>query len=559
MSNIRKLKFAIICESTMLADWQVDTINELVKSNVAKLDLIIIAENDSSKKNNKPIVLKIIDKLFSRKNFYSLWQRTLKKDRKINLRDEEYFSDANVIKCNIKKKGKYRDYFDENDLLSIKKNNLDFILRFGLNIITGDILEVPKYGIWSFHHGDERKYRGRPACFWEMYNNENKIGGILQRLNEKLDSGVILKRWFIKNNKLSWKDNLEELRKYGTILPKQVCIDIINSNDNYFFNKPSKTTAKIRYLPTNKEMVFFAFTIIKNYILFFKKKFMIDSWKIGLIEEKIENYLFNDSKKEIKWFGSNDKNIFFADPFITKRNEDFIVYFEKFYHNKNRGAISQFLINKNKVIIDELDVIKDNNHYSFPFIFEEDNKLYLLPEQMSKNSVQLYKIDKNSGEVLSKNVILNNIKLSDPTIFSHNSKYWLFGTVDGIKLMAWYTNDIDSPWKEHMNNPIKIDISSSRNAGGLFYNDGELIRFSQDCSKEYGSRIALNKILELTKNSFHEETLKYIEPKSEWDYNEGLHTIGFTNDHIIIDAKKSIFHFETFIRKIIRKIGFKWI
>ena len=254
MTKKQQLKFGIICESTMLADWQIDTIKEIVNSKAGSLDLIILCENSKINKNEKSIITKIINKIFSNKLLYSLWQKTLKKDKKINI-EEENLVDGIVLKCDVKKKGKYRDYFSEKDLQSIKKRNLDFILRFGLNIITGEILEIPKYGIWSFHHGDERKYRGRPACFWEMYNNDNKIGGILQRLNEKLDGGVILKRWFIKNNKISWKNNLDELRNYGTLLPKQVCIDIINGNESYIFNKPSKTSAKIRYIPTNKEMI----------------------------------------------------------------------------------------------------------------------------------------------------------------------------------------------------------------------------------------------------------------------------------------------------------------
>jgi len=550
----QQLKFGIICESTMLADWQIDTIKEIVNSKAGSLDLIILCENSKINKNEKSIITKIINKIFSNKLLYSLWQKTLKKDKKINI-EEENLVDGIVLKCNIRKKGKYRDYFSEEDLRSIKERNLDFILRFGLNIITGEILDIPKYGIWSFHHGDERKYRGRPACFWEMYNNENEIGGILQRLNEKLDGGIILKRWFIKNNKISWKNNLDELRNYGTLLPKQVCIDIINGNENYIFNKPSKTSAKIRYVPKNIEMVSFIFTLFKNYFYFFKKKFMIDSWKIGLIEDKIGYYAFNDSKTKIKWFESNDKNVFFADPFLTKQGEDFIVFFEKFNHNDNRGMISRFLIDKNKKISNEIEVIRDKNHYSFPYIFEENNKLYILPEQMSKNLVEIYEIDKNSGKVLSKKIILDNIKLSDPTIFCYNSKYWLFGTVNGIELMAWHANEIFGTWTEHKNNPIKIDISSSRNAGRILYNEEELIRFSQDCSKDYGSRIAINKILELSEINFLEETIGYIEPKNEWDYNEGLHTISFTNNYIVIDAKKSIFHFKTLKKKIFKKIG----
>ena len=40
-----------------------------------------------------------------------------------------------------------------------------FMLRVGFNIIRGEILNVPKYGVWSFHHDDEVKYRGGPAGY----------------------------------------------------------------------------------------------------------------------------------------------------------------------------------------------------------------------------------------------------------------------------------------------------------------------------------------------------------------------------------------------------------
>jgi len=306
-------------------------------------------------------------------------------------------------------------------------------------------------------------------------------------------------------------------------------------------------------------MIFFIFVILKNYVFFFTQKFMIDSWKLGLIEKNIEDYIFDNSETNIKWIGSKDKSKFFADPFICTINEKLCVFFEKFDHNKNVGSIAKFFIDENKKILEEEEIIKDGNHYSFPYIFEKEERLYLIPEQMSKNKVEIYEMDKTSGKIISKNSILNDIQLSDPIIFYHNSKFWLLGTIDGIKLMAWHADNIHDSWKEHGNNPIKIDISSSRNAGRIFYKDGDLIRLSQDCSKEYGSRIAVNKISELSKNTFKEEALKHIEPHNDWLYNEGLHTVGFTENFVIIDAKKSIFHLPTVLKKSAKKLGFKWI
>jgi len=47
------------------------------------------------------------------------------------------------------------------------------------------------FGVWSWHHGDEDKYRGGPPAFWEIVNADPVTGALLQRLTERLDGA-----WF---------------------------------------------------------------------------------------------------------------------------------------------------------------------------------------------------------------------------------------------------------------------------------------------------------------------------------------------------------------------------
>lgn len=67
----------------------------------------------------------------------------------------------------------------------------DIVIRFGFGIIVGDILSAPEYGVLSYHHGNVRKYRGRPPGFWEFMNGENSAGVTVQQLTESLDGGLI--------------------------------------------------------------------------------------------------------------------------------------------------------------------------------------------------------------------------------------------------------------------------------------------------------------------------------------------------------------------------------
>ena len=75
---------------------------------------------------------------------------------------------------------------------AVKAANLDVVVRCGFNILRGDILNSARYGVWSFHHGDNDFYRGGPAFFWEVYEDNPLSGVILQVLNEQLDAGFVL-------------------------------------------------------------------------------------------------------------------------------------------------------------------------------------------------------------------------------------------------------------------------------------------------------------------------------------------------------------------------------
>lgn len=69
---------------------------------------------------------------------------------------------------------------------------LDVLIRFGFGIIRGDVLDAPTYGVFSYHHGDLRRYRGRPAGFWEFMHDEDTIGVTLQQLTDELDCGKVI-------------------------------------------------------------------------------------------------------------------------------------------------------------------------------------------------------------------------------------------------------------------------------------------------------------------------------------------------------------------------------
>lgn len=71
-------------------------------------------------------------------------------------------------------------------------SDADFGVRFGYGFLVGDVLDAPEEGILSFHHGDLRAYRGRPAGFWEFVHGAGEAGITVQRLTDELDAGYVV-------------------------------------------------------------------------------------------------------------------------------------------------------------------------------------------------------------------------------------------------------------------------------------------------------------------------------------------------------------------------------
>lgn len=78
------------------------------------------------------------------------------------------------------------------DVVEAVAEESDVAVRLGFGVLKGEILTAPTHGVVSFHHGDVRRYRGRPVGVWEFYHDEPEAGVTLQQLTETLDGGGIV-------------------------------------------------------------------------------------------------------------------------------------------------------------------------------------------------------------------------------------------------------------------------------------------------------------------------------------------------------------------------------
>ncbi len=209
----KKLKISIILDKNYINWYLYDLINWCVISNKFEV-LCILRNNDKTKKIYHQNILSKLIYHFSNSGFFGIiniifWKyfniiesKYVKKNFKIyNHHFKIYKSEQFNLKTIYlnpesfpKKKNRYIYKYTESDIEKLKRLNLDFIINGSEKVLKGEILDVPKLGIISIHHGDNRKFRGGPGGFWETYFNEKYSGYIIQILNENLDSGNVVHR-----------------------------------------------------------------------------------------------------------------------------------------------------------------------------------------------------------------------------------------------------------------------------------------------------------------------------------------------------------------------------
>ena len=105
------------------------------------------------------------------------------------------------------------DRIDPESIRRIKSYSCDYLIRLGFGILKGEVLQISG-GVLSLHHGDNRKYIGGPAGFWEVIYREKYVGVTLQLINENLDKGEVLARAEITNY-YNYSKNQFHLKKQG--------------------------------------------------------------------------------------------------------------------------------------------------------------------------------------------------------------------------------------------------------------------------------------------------------------------------------------------------------
>lgn len=434
----------------------------------------------------------------------------------------------------------------------IKARDLDVLIRFGFNILKGDILSAAKFGVWSFHHGDNDFYRGTPPYFWEMVEGRPRCGAILQVLNEELDNGLVLaKGQYANEGGLSlfrnsvgpywgsghfviWK--LKELHEQGFEALKARAIP----------QAPYRGQRAVYRKPANGEVVrWLGGAVLRK--LKERRQRRILHWQMAL-RRGAETPSIQPGAGTVDLssfhFITAPKGHFYADPFLFEREGRMYLFLEDYSYAEQRGDLVVMDVTDGVPATADL-CLRTGSHLSYPFVFAHEGETYMIPETMAAGEVALYRAEAFPHRWVKEKVLYEG-SIVDTTLWVQDGVFYFFATfiVPGTEAMSLHLFTADSltgAWRHHPANPISNDVRDARGAGHMFRRDGVLYRPAQDCSGTYGRAIRFYRVDVLTPDAYSETLVLDLEPDAVPAYAgmpaEGIHTYNRAGAFEVIDAK----------------------
>lgn len=553
--NQEKLRIGILLDDLDVDAWAYKMIEILHGSAYASLDFIIV--NQIKPVNNRTLKEKfkhnfhrigsvIVAKLLDFVHFRVLERATILPDALALVNIRNLLPDVEVLEV-IPHQKIMSDYFSAEDIDKIQQQNLDILIRFGFRILRGEILNSARYGIWSYHHGDNRVNRGGPAGFWESMQQWSETGAILQILNEDLDNGLVLARSWSCTNRFNVGDNVNNLFwKTLSIMPRKI-EELHRVGEKDFFEKVERNNShpgfysnRLFKRPSNYEYA-------KLLLHRCQQKLKITQERMRYMEQWQLRFCFGKGVASSMWRYKPiipPKDRFWADPHIVFKDEEYHVFIEELPYSTGKGHISVMQIKTDGTWTEPVKVINKPYHLSYPFVFEYQDELYMIPESMANETVELYKCQEFPHQWEFCMNLMEGVKAADATVLYRDGKWWLFANmveVEGAPIsdeLFLYSSDelLSTDWKRHPASPVVSDVKSARPAGRIFEQNGKLYRPSQNCSHRYGYGFNLCEIKILNDDDYKEEIVTSVKPDWEPDVL-ATHTFSHEGKLSMIDVK----------------------
>ncbi len=232
---------------------------------------------------------------------------------------------------------------------------------------------------------------------------------------------------------------------------------------------------------------------------------------------------------------------FWADPFAAAAGGRHYVFFEELPFAAGRAHISVVEVDREGRASEPVRVLERDYHLSYPFLVEDEGRLYMIPESAHNHCVEIYRCVEFPHRWKRERTLLDGLWVADATVHREGGRWWMFATVgrEGAEvndeLHVFTADRLLGDWKPHRANPVKSDVRGARPAGRPWREGGALVRPAQVCAPLYGSGIALQRVTRLDEHGYAEEERARIAPAAG-EGVLGVHTVNRCGPLVVADA-----------------------
>lgn len=198
------------------------------------------------------------------------------------------------------------------DFEFIKELNPDMIITCAYGqILSEEILNIPKLGCFNLHGSLLPKYRGGAPIHYALLNGDEKTGITLMYMDKGMDSGDMIAKEEIK---IEDNDNIESLTNKLSIIASKMIIKYLPSLIDGTNNRVKQDISKVTFSPIiTREDEHLDFNVTAREI--FNRYRMLSpnplpNIKIDGIEYKISECKIVDASGKVSTVVSKDKNSF---------------------------------------------------------------------------------------------------------------------------------------------------------------------------------------------------------------------------------------------------------
>lgn len=278
-----------------------------------------------------------------------------------------------------------------------------------------------------------------------------------------------------------------------------------------------------------------------------------ESWNVAWRKRPVASLL--EDRDSPFFIIRNSVRYWAADPFIFCYNGSLFIFAELYDYITRKGTIGYCKWDGKRFGRWE-KIIEEDYHLSYPYIFECNDGIYIMPESGANGDLRLYRAIDFPTKWEAVSVLRQNVKYGDTTPFIwKDHMYALTYNVADKKHYTLMLLDLEDERNDH---DLQVENANlCRPAGKHFFYNNMNIRPAQNCKGDYGKGL-LFYWYSFENDVFSEKCIASITPHDlHYSYRmtlDGIHTYNATDLFEVIDIKTRRFNLINLFSRVLGKL-----